>query len=161
MIQLVIDCPSFQLFDDNDLWFPTQLIARYRLRAGNKAPTFIYRFDANTDYVNRTGTGLELYRYPSHGHDMQHVFKSSSHKPLNEVTQETKNTVDLMVTTFTNFAASGSPSASELGIFWPPVASEDELLMGLNIHETGARAELLSVSKRMKVFTEIWDGERP
>jgi carboxylesterase type B len=89
---------------------------------------------------------------------MQHVFKSSTHKPLNEVTQETKNTVDLMVTTFTNFAASGSSSASELEIFWPPVTSEEELLMGLNIHETSARAELLSVSERMKVFTEIWDG---
>jgi carboxylesterase type B len=147
---------------DVDLWFPAQLIARFRLRAGNKAPTFIYRFDADTDYdiTRQTTPGLELYRYPSHGSDMLHVFKSIGHKPLGRVTKGTRDTVELMVTTFTNFAASGDPSSKSLGIFWPPVTSEDELLIGLNIHETGARAEVLPESKRMKVFSEIWDGER-
>jgi carboxylesterase type B len=93
--------------------------------------------------------------------DMQHIFKASTRTSLEKVSKETRDTVELMVTTFTNFAASGNPSSKELGITWPPVTSEDELLMGLNIQETGARAEVLPLSKRMKVFAEIWDIERP
>jgi carboxylesterase type B len=151
------------MFSDNDLWFPTQLIARYRLRAGNKAPTFIYRFDADTDYdlIRQMTPGLELYRYPSHGVDMLHLFKSLMHDSLFNVSEETRNVVEVMLTTFTNFAATGDPSSRELGISWPPVTSEDELLMGLNIHETGSKVMVLPESKRMKVFAEIWDAERP
>jgi hypothetical protein len=153
---------QFQLFTDNDLWFPTRLIARYRLRAGNKAPTFIYRFDADTNYdiVRATTPGLELYRYPSHGMDMTHLFKSLVHEPFANVSIETRNTVELMTTLFTNYAATGDPSAPELGVHWPAVSSEDELLMGLNIRETGSENMVLPESGRTNVFAEIWDTER-
>jgi carboxylesterase type B len=105
--------------------------------------------------------GLELYRYPSHGVDMLHLFKSLLHESLFSVSEETKNVVEVMVTTFTNFAATGDPSSRELGINWPPVVSEDELLMGLNIHETESKVMVLPESRRTKVFAQIWDTERP
>ena len=151
----------FQLFSDNDLWFPTLLTARYRLRAGNKSPTYIYRFDAETDYdiVRNLDSGFEFYRYPSHGIDMLHLFKSVFHKSFSDVSNATRQTVELMTTSFTNFAATGDPSAPELGIYWNPVSSENELLIGLNIHETESEFMVLPEAKRMHVFTEIWDTE--
>jgi hypothetical protein len=109
----------FRLSSDNDLWLPTQLIELARLRAGNKAPTFIYRFDAQTDYdvAREFASGIGFYRYPSHGIDMLHLFKTILHRPF-EVNQETRNTVEMMTTTsFTNFAAAGDPNAPEFGFF--------------------------------------------
>ena len=58
------------MVSDNDLWFPTQRTTRYRLRAENPAPTYIYRFDALTDNTrsrSRNGDWINLYRYPGHG----------------------------------------------------------------------------------------------
>jgi carboxylesterase type B len=92
---------------------------------------------------------------------MSHLFKSLWHNPWSEVSQETRDTVEMMTTTFTNFAASGDPSAPALGINWPAVKSEDELLVGLNIHETDSKVTVMPESLRMGVFTEIWDTERP
>jgi carboxylesterase type B len=150
------------MWSDNDLWFPTQLTARYRLRAGNKAPTYIYRFDAETEYnVGREIIqGVELYRHPSHGDDSAHLFNSVRHKNFAEINERTRNTVEVMTSSFVNFAAFGDPSVPELGIHWPAVSSEDELLMGLNIHEKRSEVMEFPESKRMHVFTEIWDAER-
>jgi carboxylesterase type B len=151
------------MWSDSDLWFPTLLTARYRLRAGNKASTYIYRFDADSEYnVGKSIIqGINLYRYPSHGDDAAHLFNSIRHRRFDQVSQKTRNTVEMMTTTFTNFAASGDPSAPELGINWPAVKSEDELLVGLNIHETDSKVMVMPESLRMGVFTEIWDTERP
>lgn len=144
------------------MWFPTHLTARYRLRAGKRAPTFVYRFDADTDYnfLRQTTPGLELYRYPGHGMELMHIFRSIIHKPFAEVSDETRKTVELMTTFFTNFAATGDPSVPELDINWPEISSENELLMGLNVHETQSKVGVLPEAKRMKIFTEIWDNER-
>lgn len=149
------------MIGDNEMWFPTHLTARYRLRAGNKA-TYVYRFDADTDYrfPEMLSPGVELYRYPYHGIDTAHLLRTVIHRTFLEVSEETRKTVDLMTTSFTNFATSGDPSVPELGIHWPAVSSENELLMGLNIHETDPKIMVLPEAKRMHVFTEIWDTER-
>lgn len=137
------------------------MIARYRLLAGNKAPTYIYRFDADTDYdiIRKTTPGLELYRYPSHGIDTMHLFKSIIHAPFANVSSQTRTIVDQITTSFTNFAATGDPSLPEYGIQWPEVSSEEELLMGLNFNEIESEVMVLPESKRMKVFRQIWDAE--
>lgn len=91
---------------------------------------------------------------------MAHLFRSISHTPFDVMSVETKNTIDLMTSTFTNFAAFGDPSVVELGIEWPAISSENELLMGLNIHEKDTNVEVFPETKRMHVFAEIWDTER-
>lgn len=103
-----------------------------------------------------------MYRHPSHGDDAAHLFNSVRYKSFAETSNETKNTVDVMTSSFTNFAATGDPSVPELGIRWPAVSTENELLMGLNIHETESKTKVLVFPEtaRMHVFAEIWDTER-
>lgn len=131
------------------------------MHAGNKAPTYVYRFDADTDNNKLKSfiPGVELYRDPGHGADLAHLFKTTYHdETKDQMSQQTFKIVELMVTTFTNFAATGNPSIPNI-LNWPPVSNEKELLMGLNIHENDSVIRVFPEERRMRVFDEIWDME--
>jgi carboxylesterase type B len=152
----------FQASSDCDLWFPTFRSIRYRLRSKETSKTFVYRFDADTENnFNSAGTqATALYRYPTHGDDANHIFKTIRHKKLEEMSVEASKVLHLMVTSFTNFAKTGNPSVEEFNVTWPAVSSESNLLRGLNIHENESSVMDFPESRRIGVFDEIWAMER-
>lgn len=132
------------------------------MKAGNKAPTYVYRFDADThnNVLKQFIGGVELYREPAHGADLAHLFKTVFHnRTLDEMSPQAYKIVQIMVNTFTNFASTGNPSVSSLRIDWPPVTNDKELLMGLNIVEDDSEIRVFPEERRMRVFDEIWDME--
>lgn len=132
------------------------------MRAGNKASTYVYRFDADThnNVLKQFIGGVDLYREPAHGADLAHLFKTVFHnRTLDQMTPQAYKIVQIMVNTFTNFAATGNPSVQSLNIDWPPVSNEKELLMGLWIHENTSEVGVFPEERRMRVFDEIWDME--
>jgi carboxylesterase type B len=152
---------------DNMLWFPAHRTIKYRMEQ-NAAENFVYRFDADTDFnfLKTSIPGVEIYREPTHSEDMLHLFKSIMHKNLMEVSEQSRKVLELMVTTFTNFAATGNPSAPELDVHWPSVSKEHELwsgrnfLMGMNIREDRNEFMTLPESDRCEVFEEIFEMEK-
>lgn len=103
---------------------------------------------------------VDLYRYPMHGDDLQHIFKAILHKNFTEMSPEGYKTIQLMISAWTNFAANGDPSIPEMNIRWPAVTSESEMLMGLNINENVSEVMIFPLSDRMKVYDEIWEMDR-
>jgi carboxylesterase type B len=151
---------------DNLFWFPAHRTIKYRMEQ-NRAENFVYRFDADTDFnfLKVSIPGVDIYREPTHSEDMAHLFKSIMHKNLSDVSEESRKVLELMVTTFTNFAATGNPSAPDLNLHWPPVSKENELwigrnfLMGMNIREDRNEFITLPESDRCEVFEKIFEME--
>ena len=154
-----------QVVDDLYLWFPAHRTVRNRLESGSNASTFVYRFDADSEnnvfkiLMMKDNPELKHYREPMHGDDFAHIFKSVHHKPLKEMNQASYNTLQLMVTLFTNFACEGQPSADGVEFF--PSVHELNLdanvyLYGLNIQENGTQLRLLPEATRIKTFHEIF-----
>lgn len=152
----------FQASSDCDLWFPTFRTARQRLQSKKLSKTFIYRFDAETENnFNSAGIpGTELYRYPTHGDDANHIFKTIRHKNLNAMNEKSLKVINLMVDSFTNFVKTGDPSVKNMNITWDPVTSDENLLWGLNINEEYSSMSDLPESDRMGVYDEIWKMEQ-
>lgn len=69
-------------------------------------------------------------------------------------------TMQTMVSAWTNFAINGDPSIPEMDIRWPAITSENEILMGLNIHENVSEVIVFPQAARVTVFDEIWEMER-
>lgn len=70
------------------------------------------------------------------------------------------NTIQLMVSSWSNFAKTGNPSVEAMNVSWPVVSSEDHILMGLNINEKENFIMDFPETVRMKVFHEIWEMEQ-
>ena len=148
---------------DNVLWYPAHRTIRYRQDSGKNAQSFVYRFDADTEnnVIKAFLQGVELYREPSHSDDMTHLFKTILHKPLAEMNEVSYNTLQLMVSLFTQFAISGSPEIDN--ITWNSVESQglnNEYLIGLNIQENSTQFGILPEAARAKTFDEIFAMER-
>lgn len=152
---------------DNALWYPAHRTVKYRVEK-NSSETFVYRFDADSDFnfLKSSIAGAEIYREPTHSEDMAHLFRSVMHKPLKEANKESREILDLMVTSFTRFAATGNPSVPELNFTWPSVTSGNALsengnfLMGMNFHEKNSRFMMLPEANRAEVYGEIFEMER-
>ena len=149
-----------------DLWFGTHRSARYRLQAGNLAPTYVMRFDADTEnsvfkqLFNEFFPEARIYREPVHGDEFAYFFKTMYNVPISEMSVEGYELLQFMVSSLTNFAATGNPSVPEMNITWLPVSSESELLFGLNVRENRTEMMILPESDRMHVFDEIFELER-
>lgn len=150
-------------FSDNVLWYPAHRTIRYRIQSGSNAKTFVYRFDADSqnNIIKALTPGVELYREPLHVDDVTHLFKTILHKPLAEMDVMSYNTLQLMVSLFTQFAITGSPEIEN--ITWNSVESQelsDSLLIGLNIKENYTQFGTLPEASRMKTFDRIFEIER-
>lgn len=140
------------------LWHPAHRTIRYRVEAGS-APTYVYRFDADTEnnVVKGLLNGVELYREPTHSDDFAHIFKTILHKPLDEMNQTAYDTLQLMVKMFTDYAIHGSP----LPNVWLPVTSDNsDMLIGLNVREDGYNFTTIPEAARVKTFDRIFEMER-
>ena len=150
------------VFSDLNLWFPAHRTIRYR-READSAPTFVYRFDADLEnnifmsFKRAALPQLELYRQPTHGDDMAHLFKTTFHKPLHEMNQESYDTLQLMVTMFTSFAQDGTPIADQVEFL--PIQHDDDagvFLCGLNIQENRTQFGEFLKAARARIFDEIF-----
>lgn len=151
---------------DLNVWHPVHRTIQYRLQA-NSAPTYVYRFDA--DSQNNVATALlpqdmiRFYRQPSHGDDVFHLFRSNMHRPLSQMNEVSRNTLELMVGLFTNFAASGNPvmpnrALPHWPIAWPYVGllpNENDNLFGLNIKENSTTVGSLPEASRAVLFEQL------
>jgi carboxylesterase type B len=154
------------VMNDVLLWYPAFRTVRYRLES-NAAPTYVYRFDA--DSQNNVFKGLmpsedvQFYRQPSHGDDVAHLFKSRLHRLIFHMDSESYNTLHLMVSMFTNFAASGNPITPEENLpHWPSVwhsverfNNTDDNLIGLNIKENSTSFGSLPEAARSRLFKDF------
>lgn len=154
----------FQLSSDMDLWYGIHRSVRHRLNAGRDAPTYVMRFDADTELsvFNRLASmlfpDLAIYREPMHGDEFAYFFKTAFNPPRNQLSYEALQLLDLMLTSLTNFAATGNPSIGSMNITWTPVTDRYQLLFGLNVRENNTQMMLLPEAERMKVFDEIMGG---
>lgn len=146
---------------DNLLWYPAHRTIRYRLESGSDAKTFVYRFDADSEnnVIKALTPGIELYREPTHSDDMTHLFKTVLHKPFSEMNEVSYNTLQLMVTLFTQFAITGNPETDD--ITWHSVERDGgDFLKGLNIKENSTQFGILPEAARMETFDRIFEMER-
>ena len=149
-----------------DIWLGAHRSARYRLQAGNLTPTYVMRFDADTEnsvfkqLVNEIFPEARIYREPIHGDETAHFLKTSQNVPISEMSVEGYELLQFMVSSLTNFAATGNPSVPEMNITWLPVSSENELLFGLNVRENRTEMMVLPEADRMHVFDELFELER-
>lgn len=152
------------VFADLNVWHPAHRTIQYRMRA-NSAPTYVYRFDA--DSQNNVVKGLmapeivQFYRQPAHGDDVSHLFHSQWHLPRNQMDDVSRNTLDLMVGMFTNFATSGNPVMPNRELphwptSWPSVGllddAGDDYLFGLNIKENSTTLGSIPEATRVHFF---------
>lgn len=149
---------------DSLVWYPAWRTIQYRLKA-ESAATFVYRFDADTqnNVIKGLLSGVEFYREPTHGDDVAHLFKSILHLPMSQMNATTIVTLRVMLTSFTNFAMNGNPG-SWLTPTWPSVGSQpgdnENLLVGMNIHEHRREFRTLPEEVRAKKFNTIFEMER-
>lgn len=147
---------------DMDLWHGIHRSVRYRMLAGDLAPTYVLRFDADTEnsvfkrVFNEFDANVELYREPIHGDEFSHFFKTFRNVPVNNMTVEGFDVLRLMVTMLANFAATGDPSIPALNITWSPVTPEGPFLTGLNVNEKISEVMVFPEADRMHVFDEIF-----
>ena len=134
---------------------------QFRLQARTSASTYVMRFDADTENnIFNTLMGEvfpegAIYRYPMHSDDNANIFKTFLHGPVANRSIEAQNTLQLMVSMFTNFAATGDPSVPEMDINFRAVTSADPPLTGLNVHETNTEFKVLPEALRVSVLEEI------
>lgn len=152
-------------FADSYLWYPALRTVRYRLESDVETETYVYRFDADSEFNvfnHMLLPSTQFYREPAHCDDFAHLFKTSFHKPMTEVNQTSIDTLHLMLSMFTNFALTGNPST--LNTNWPAIealAPEDSSsLVGLNIKENGIEFKTLPEAARVRTFDKIFEMER-
>lgn len=149
---------------DMDQWFAIHRSVRHRLRAGQKAPTYVMRFDADTELsvFNRMMGDMfphmAVYREPMHGDEVAHFFSNAYSPPRNDLSYEALQILELMTTSLANFAATGNPSIGSMNITWNPVTDQYKLLYGLNVRENRTEMMILPESDRMEVFDEMMGG---
>lgn len=153
------------VYTESRLWYAYQRIVKYRLQSETNAKTFVYRFDAETEnnILRTLLPGVALYRQPMHGEELPHLFESIFTKSMEEVEVNTRNTIELMVSLFTNFAKNGEPSRTGLPD-WSPVTTDaletGDYLTGLNIQEDATQFGSLPEATRMHVFETIFELEQ-
>lgn len=145
------------VYSDSTMWLAIKQSIEYRMK-DKKAPTFVYRFDANTENCKFKTflTGVDTFKGAMHGEDFTHLFKTYMHEPLSTMHVDAYNTTQFMVSSFTNFAINGDPSVPEMNVKWPAVVDDDKVLMGLNINETMSHVVEFLESDRLLVFEKIY-----
>ncbi|CRL03514.1 CLUMA_CG016384, isoform A [Clunio marinus] len=154
---------------DSYLWFPAHRTVRYRMQSQQDAHTFVYRFDADSqnNVFREILVGVDLYRQPTHGDDLAHLFKTVLHMPRVNMNQLSLNTLNLMVSLFTNFAKTGNPNDDPENPFWYSIEQfqeagnleQDVYLVGYNIKENstsfGTLPEAATVRTHDVVFGAV------
>lgn len=127
-------------------------IVKQRWSSGGSGRTFVYRFDADSDnncFSTRNFIDT-IYREPIHMDDLCHLFKTSF-APVPALNSVGWNTTQLMLSIFTNFAATGNPGVEG----WLASTGVNNLppLWGYNIREVNDLIGPLPEHRRM----EVWD----
>ncbi|XP_037939280.1 esterase B1-like [Teleopsis dalmanni] len=146
-------------------WHPLQKTINLRLQHAKKAPTYLYRYDFDSEkliYPFRymwQGRGV---RGVAHADELAYLFHSVLGRPMERNSREYRN-IERMIGLWTTFAETGNPNTGKIngmkGIKWRPLRSGDKTLKCLNISDELKFIDLPEMPK-LKVWQELYSTHR-
>ncbi|CAO1331259.1 unnamed protein product [Diamesa serratosioi] len=141
-------------------WHGIQRAVLSRISAGGSGKTYLYRFDAQTDYnYCKKWSKSEDFNGASHGDDLSYLF----YIIYQELPAEDSKAFELikkMVAIYTSFAITGNPNTSEItNMEWKPETSLSLPLSCLNITADEIKQIPLPEYERLAVWDDIYNQE--
>lgn len=141
-----------QFSSDRHFWHGLQNAVKSRVNNEASGKTYLYRFDANTELnVLKKYNKCDNFPGATHGDTMFYLF-SNVYIPPPPTDSKEFQTIQTMISLWTNFAITGNPDDTEI-YDWQPVTSVKPPLNCLNISEK--KIELISLPESDRLM--IWD----
>ncbi|CAO1344150.1 unnamed protein product [Diamesa hyperborea] len=141
-------------------WHGIQRAVLSRVNAGGSGKTYLYRFDAQTDYnYCKKWSKSEDFNGASHGDDLSYIFYIV-YQDLPAEDSKAFELIKKMVAIYTSFAITGNPNTLEIeNMKWKPETSLSLPLSCLNITADEIKQIPLPEHERLAVWDDIYNQE--